>query len=88
MVGVVKKVAYHLADEMAKTHIHLGVHAFWDSLSVQEKHAAADEFLQRFGHLLPSELTEGGAWRVRASLPAVLERFAGMLRSLSQTRIG
>ena len=88
VVGVVKKVAYHLADEMAKTHIHLGAHSFWDSLSVQEKQAAADEFLQQFGHMLPSELTEGGAWRVRASLPAVLERFAGMLRALSQTRVG
>jgi hypothetical protein len=85
---VVRRLAYHMADRMAQTHIHVGVRTMWNSLTAQEKHAATEEFLTKYGHLLPSELTEGGGWRVRADLPGFLEQFAASVRSMNQIRGG
>jgi hypothetical protein len=82
--GVLAKVAYHVADEYAANEIRAMVWAYWNGLSVNEKLAAADEFLAKYGHLLPGELTEGSAGRVRANLPKVLEEFPKMVRRLGQ----
>ena len=86
--AVEKALAHHLADELAKTHVHLGAQSLWGRLSVDQKNAVVDEFLQKYGTYLPSELTEGGALRIRADFPAVLEKFADMLLRLSQIRGG
>ena len=84
-IGAVERtIAHHLADDMATTHIRMGAHSLWGSLSAQRKNAVVDEFLQKYGAYLPSELTEGGAWRIRADFPAILEHFADMLQRLSQ----
>lgn len=86
VMGVDTKFAHHLADDMAKTHIRAGAQSLWGRLSVQQKNDVVDEFLQKYGTYMPSELTEGGAWRIRADFPAVLENFADMLLRLSQIR--
>ena len=39
-----------------------------------------DEYLKKYGHLLPSELTEGSAARVRANFPKVLAQHPKILQ--------
>ena len=55
-------------------------------LSPDERHAACAAYLSRYGHLLPSELTEGYAARVRARFPQLLAEHPRMLQRVN--RIG
>jgi hypothetical protein len=81
---LLRKCAYHIADQVANNHIRLSVGAFWSGLTLQGKCDAIDEFLSKHAHLLPSELTEGGAWRIRADFPSVLEHFVELLQRIRQ----
>lgn len=82
--GVCKRIAAHLAEEYALNHIRANCSLYWDMLSADEKLAAGEEFLRKYGHLLPSELTEGSAMRVRANLPQFLEKYPQFVRRLGQ----
>jgi hypothetical protein len=63
---------------------HAQVWAFWDSLSIPAKLAATDEYLQLAGQLVPGEIAEGSAVRIRANLPKVLIEHPKLLRQLRQ----
>ena len=86
LYAVLKQIAQAMADEYSQNEIGARIYRFWDSLSTGEKLAAADEYLKKFGHLLPSELTEGSAARIRANLPKVLEEHPRLLQRIG--RIG
>jgi hypothetical protein len=82
LYGVLKKMAQIIGEHYAENEVSAKVLFYWNGLSVPEKLAAADEYLGKYGHLLPSELTEGSAARLRANLPKVLEEHPRMLRRL------
>ncbi len=86
--GGLRQVLATLAERMALMYahneIHARVYAWWEGRSVQERLAAADEYLDEYGHLLPSELTEGGAWRVRGSFLDVLMEHPFLIRRLGR----
>ena len=83
---VLRDMAQTMAADYAENELAARVNSYWNDLSTDEKLAAPDEYLRRFGHLLPSELTEGGAWRVRANFPTVLQEHSRLIQRLS--RIG
>ena len=64
---VATKVAEAIVRDYSGNWIKAHVWSYWNGLSNEEKYAAADEFLVKCGHLLPWELTEGSAGRVRAN---------------------
>jgi len=82
LYGVLKKMAQTIGEHYAENEVSAKVLFYWNGLSIPEKLAAADEYLGKYGHLLPSELTEGSAARVRVNLPKVLEEHPRMLRGL------
>ena len=82
LYAVLRKLGEVLAGQYAENEIAARVWSYWNGLSMAEKHAAADEYLSKYGHLLPSELTEGSAGRVRANLPKVLQEHARMMQRL------
>lgn len=82
LYGVLKKMAQAVGEHYAENEVSAKVLFYWNGLSIPEKLAAADEYLGKYGHLLPSELTEGSAARVRANLPKVLEEHPRLLRRL------
>lgn len=86
LAGVLRRVAELMAREYAGNEIRARVQHFWDSLSVEERLAAADEYVATWGHLLPSELTEHGATRIKANFPRVLEQHPRLLGRLRQVR--
>lgn len=84
LYAVLKAMARQLADRYARNEVAARVSDYWDSLSMDEKFAAADEYLCKYGHLLPSELTEESGIRVRANLPKALNEHPRLTQRLGQ----
>jgi len=82
--AVLRRFARGRAEELAKNEVAAKVGAYWKGLSTTEKLGAADEYLGKFGHLLPSELTERSAARIRANLPRVLQEHPKLLQRLQR----
>jgi hypothetical protein len=73
LYGVLKTVAARMAEDYAKAEVRSRVGCYWELLSAPEKLAATDEYLRAWRHLLPWELTEGSAARLRMEFTKVLE---------------
>jgi len=82
LYSVLKAVARRMMAEYAGNEIAARIAFFWDSLSSEEKLALPDEYLNKYGHLLPYELTSGSAARIRVNFPKVLEEHPNIIRSL------
>lgn len=81
---VLKTVANLIGERYAENEIGGRISHYWESLTLDEQLAAPDEYLQKYGHLLPSELTEGSAARLRVNFPKVLEEYPKMIRRMRQ----
>ena len=83
--GVSKRIALHMADEYAENGIKGLITNYWNGLSVEEKLAAPDEYLANWSHMIPEELTEGSAGRIRSDFPKMLIEHAKALRKLAHS---
>jgi hypothetical protein len=83
---VLKTVADLMSEKYAQNEISARISHYWESLTLDEKLTAPDEYLSKYGHLLPAELTEGSAARLRANFPKVLEEHPKLIRRMR--RIG
>jgi hypothetical protein len=81
---VLKTVADLMAEKYAQNEISARISRYWDSLTLDEKLAASDEYLRKYGHLLPGELIEASAARVRAHFLKVLEEHPKMIQRMRQ----
>ena len=84
LYAVLREVARRVAETCAQNEVSARISQYWNGLSLEEKLAAADEYLAKYGHLLPWELTEGCAARVRANLPKVLEEHTRLIQRLGR----
>jgi len=84
LYGVLKTIAKGLADDFSHNEIRARVNSYWNGLSTDEQLAASRGFVAKYGHLLPADLTEGGAARVRGYLPKFLEKYPELLRKLRE----
>ena len=82
--AVLKKIARTLAENYARNEVSARVGRFWEGLSTEEKLAVGEEYLEKYGHLLPSELTEGSAARIRMNLPRVLEEHPRLMKRIAK----
>jgi hypothetical protein len=80
--AVLRASATRLLDETSRREVHARVASYWDGLSADAKSAAVREYLHKYGHLLPAELTEGSAARVFGTFPRILEEHPYVLRRL------
>ena len=80
LYAVLRAFAMHMAEDYAKREIAARVNAFLQRLSVEEQFAACSEYLAKYGALLPSELMEASAARIRADFQKVLERHPWLLK--------
>ena len=81
---VLRKLASRLAEEYAGNEIRARISDWWNRLTVTQKFAAMDEYLAAFGHVLPSELIEDTAARLRASFPKVLAQHPYLMQRFRQ----
>ena len=79
---VLREIAKVLAEQYAESWIAGQVWNYWNSLSVEEQLTAPDQYLRQFGNLIPSELSEGSAGRIRANFPKVLQEHPRVLERM------
>jgi hypothetical protein len=82
LYGVLKAIARQMIDEYAGNEVAARIGNFWEALSMEEKLAVSQEYLDKYGHLLPLELTSGSAARVRANFLKVLEEHSRIVKRL------
>jgi hypothetical protein len=82
LYSVLKAVSRRMITEYAGNEIAARIAIFWNGLSIDEKLAASQEYLDKYGHLLPSELTSGSAARIRVNFPRVLEEHPNIIKRL------
>ncbi len=80
--GVLKAVSGQMIDEYAENEIAAKIAHFWDTLSMDEKLSVSQEYLDKYGHLLPYELTSADGARIRASFIKVLGEHPKIVRRL------
>ena len=85
LYAVLKRIARSLSARSVDTEISARVQTYWDALSPEEQLAAGQEYLEQYGHLVPSELTENSAARIRANLPRVLREHPRLMQRLART---
>jgi len=86
LFAVLRKLARRIARLYGEREVSARISTWWETLSIDKKLAATDEYLTKYGRLLPSELTEGSAARVRANFPRVLEEHPRMLQRIRRLR--
>jgi hypothetical protein len=81
---ILKTVSDLMAEDYAENEISALIADYWNNLTRDEKLAVPDEYLCKYGHFLPGELTEGSAARVRANFPKVLEEHPKIISRMRQ----
>ena len=85
LYAVLKAFAMRRAEDYSQSEITAKVLTFWDGLSVEEHFKTVDEYLQKYGHLFPSELIEGNAGRFRGCFWKVLQKHPELVQQIRQT---
>lgn len=84
LLEVLRTLANIMSREHADNRIGAAVSLFLDRRQPQDIVDVGKEYVTTYGHLLPSELTEGSAVRVLASLPKVLREHPYTMRRYRQ----
>lgn len=82
LYGVLKALALKIAEQVGTNEIANRVSHFWHRLNPDQQYDAAIEYLDKYGHLLPDELTEESAARIRANFTKVLTEHPRLLQQL------
>lgn len=80
LYAVLRTVAGRMAEWYADNEIKAKVTAYLNSLSPDETMEAMDEYLTKYGRLLPGDLTEGAAVRIRMNFFKVLCQHPRLVR--------
>jgi len=81
---VINKFTDTVVQNYAANEINAKISFYINNLSVPEKIAAGKEYVQKYGHLLPNELTESTAVRIQANFAKVLEKHVFMVYHLAK----
>ena len=84
LYAVLRKMAEVMAGHYGQNAVEARISIYWSSLSVAEQFAAIDEYLAKYGYLLPSELTENGAMRIKCNFIKVLEEHPKIIQRLRE----
>ncbi|MCL4217602.1 MAG: hypothetical protein KJ052_11455 [Candidatus Hydrogenedentes bacterium] len=79
---VLRIIARRLAEQYTAHEVKARVAVYWSALTPDEKLSAVNEYLAAFGHLLPEDVTAGGAPRVKANFPRFLAHHSELLRRI------
>ncbi|MCX7013945.1 MAG: hypothetical protein NTW86_15570 [Candidatus Sumerlaeota bacterium] len=82
LYAVMKALAKGVAAELAGNEVAARVRVWLNGLTFGEQFAAAREYIVKYGRLLPSELTEGGATRLVAGFADVLKEHPRLLQKM------
>jgi hypothetical protein len=81
---ILKTIADNMTETYAQNEISARINDYWNRLPLEEKVAAAEEYLSKFGHLLPAEFTDGSAAKLKVHFTKVLNEHPKLIRRLRQ----
>ena len=81
---LVQDVAQRVAEGLVQNEVRAKVTNWWIELSTSERVAVAEEYLAKYHCLLPLELMEGNAARLRGNMPQMLEQHPGLMQQFAQ----
>ena len=81
---VLRRMSMRVAEDYCKREIAARVSVYLESLSVGEQMEACSDYLDKYGVLLPSELTEDSAARIRADFGKVLKQHPWLLKKVHE----
>ena len=79
---VLKEIAEQMTEEYAGNEISARISHFWNALSTDEQIEIIEEYIDKYGHLLPSELTERSAARIKVNFPKVLNEHPRLVKRM------
>ncbi len=83
--AVMKAVAKRMAEDYADNQTACCVGEFFSELSLEEKLAVPDEYIDKYGHLIPADMLEGRAARIRGNFLEVLKQHPRVIRQMRNT---
>ena len=84
LYGILKLIAENMIENYAQNEISGRIANFLEELTSDEKFATIDEYLSKYGHLLPSEFTGGNAARLKVHFSLVLKEHPKIIRRMRQ----
>ena len=82
LYGILKTIADEMAEDYAQKEISARIWNYLGRLTINQKLAAADEYLRKYGHLLPSEFKGANAVMLKMHFPKVLEEHPKIIRRM------
>jgi len=73
-----------MAEEQANRLTKIAIASAWDIMTVDERLNAPDDFIADYKFLLPPEMREGSAARLRTNFPKFLQEVPRLYRRLEQ----
>jgi hypothetical protein len=84
LYAVCKAVAKQLVAQHFSNYVGSQVSDFWYRLAPHNLSRACDEYIARYGHLWPPELSTGGGFRMKMSFHRVLAEHPFLIQRLSE----
>ena len=81
---ILKLIAEKMAENYAQNEISAHISDYLNNLTIDEKLAAVDEYVSKYGHLLPPEFTEVNAVRIKAHFQKILKEHPKTIRRMRQ----
>ena len=81
---ILKIIAEQMAQTYAQNEISARINHYWNHLTIEEQVAATEEYLNKFGHLLPTEFADGSAARLKVHFIKVLNEHPKIIRRMRQ----
>lgn len=84
--GVLQSVAELFGRDYAENLVGITVEAYWSNRSAEGLLADADEYVRRYKHMIPGEISEGSAGRIHVNFRKVLKQHPFLVRRLRRTQ--
>lgn len=85
LYSIYKALAMYMAEHYARNEISAKVGMFLDSLTAEQYLTTGEEYIAKYGHIIPSEMTEGNAARVRMNLAKALKEHPFVIQKIRQS---
>lgn len=82
LYAVLKAFAMYKAEEYSTNEIKGRIYAWWEALSLDEKLKVSEEYVAKYNHIIPSELSENGVTLIRSCFWKVLEKHPSIVQRL------
>ena len=81
---IIKIIADQMIENYAQNVISARITYYLQDFTLDERDAEADEYLKKFGHLLPSDFTDANGVRLKVQFPSVLNEHPKIILRMRQ----